>query len=490
MSAPLTDDYAAGIVRELRWLPAETEWVEFKVNQEDPDEVGRYVSGLSNAAAISGKTKGYLVWGIEDETHEVVGTAFSPSTKKVGGEVFENWLLRPLHPKIDFEFKELVIDGKRVVLLAVERAFKNPVRFKSEAYIRVGSALKKLKDAQAKERALWRALDETPFERLVAAEHVEADRVLQLLDYPSYFRLLNLPLPPSRNKVIEALADDDLIVPCEAGGWNVTNLGAALFAFDVAEFGSLKRKAMRVVEYPGQSRAEAETKKEQVGQYGYATGFAGLITYINGLLRPNEHVGQALRTEVPMYPELAVRELVANALIHQDFAVTGAGPMVEIFEDRIEVTNPGRPLVDTHRFVDTPPKSRNEALASLMRRMGICEERGTGIDKVIFQTEFYQLPAPLFEAPGDNTRVTLQSPRPLSEMDRGERVRACYLHACLKHVQRDYLTNSSVRERFGIEKKSSAQASRIIKEAVEAGEIRPYDPDAAPKLMKYVPHWA
>jgi hypothetical protein len=101
-----------------------------------------------------------------------------------------------------------------------------------------------------------------------------------------------------------------------------------------------------------------------------------------------------------MFPELAVRELVANALIHQDLFVTGAGPMVEIFDDRIEITNPGEPLVDTQRFVDTPLKSRNEGLASLMRRFRICEERGSGIDKVVQQVELFQLPAPLFERPG------------------------------------------------------------------------------------------
>ncbi len=88
-----------------------------------------------------------------------------------------------------------------------------------------------------------------------------------------------------------------------------------------------------------------------------------------------------------MFPELAIRELVANALIHQDFSVTGAGPTVEIFDDRIDITNPGEPLVDTQRFLDTPPRSRNEALASLMRRARICEERGSGIDKVVLEVE-------------------------------------------------------------------------------------------------------
>src|SRR5690606_28230026 len=120
MSAPLTDDYAIGIVQELRKLPAETEWAEFKVNKEDPEEIGRYVSALANSAAIAGKTRGYLVWGVEDGTHDVVGTTFSPTAKTVGNEVFENWLLRLLDPKVDFQFKEVTVDGERVVLLAIE----------------------------------------------------------------------------------------------------------------------------------------------------------------------------------------------------------------------------------------------------------------------------------------------------------------------------------------------------------------------------------
>src|SRR5260370_35045182 len=108
-----------------------------------------------------------------------------------------------------------------------------------------------------------------------------------------------------------------------------------------------------------------------------------------------------------MYPEKAIRELVANALIHQAFAVTGAGPMVEIFADRLEITNPGEPLVDTLRFIDTPPRSRNEVLAALMRRMKICEEGGTGIDKVIEAVEMYQLPAPDFQATLGSTKAML-----------------------------------------------------------------------------------
>ena len=164
--------------------------------------------------------------------------------------------------------------------------------------------------------------------------------------------------------------------------------------------------------------------------------------------------------------------------------------MVEIFEDRVEITNPGLPLVSPDRFVDTPPKSRNEALASLMRRFRICEERGSGIDKVVFQIELYQLPAPLFEVPPDSTRAVLFAHKNLRDMDKAERVRACYLHACLKYVTREFLTNASLRKRFGVEERNKASVSRYIRESVDEGAIKPFDLSAAPRLMKYVPWWA
>jgi ATP-dependent DNA helicase RecG len=480
-------DYLTGLVQELCKLPKEAEWVEFKHNNAEPKEIGTYLSALSNSAALNNKPFAYLLWGIEDESHTIVGTAFKPLSAKVGNEEMENWLLKLLEPKIHFRFHEINMDGLPVVLLEIPAALSNPVLFEGQAYIRVGSYKKKLKDHPEKERELWRAFDRMPFEKGIAMERVSSEQVLRLLDYSSYFDLLELALPDGRQAILQYLQDDELIIPCEAGKWSITNLGAVLFAKSLKEFSTLKRKAVRVIKYKGNGRVA--THKEREGAKGYANGFEGLIGYIMALIPGNEVIGQALRKNIPMFPELAVRELVANALIHQDFGISGAGPMVEIFDDRIEITNPGMPLVDLERFVNTPPKSRNESLASLMRRFRICEERGSGIDKVVFQIELFQLPAPMFEAPGEFTRTVLFSHKPLSEMDKADRVRACYLHACLKWAMRNYLTNSSLRERFGVEERNKATISRYIKESVEMGLIKPYDDDAAPKLRKYVPYW-
>jgi len=483
-----TPDYVTGLVHELRKLPNETEWLEFKRNDASPQDIGEYLSALANSAALYGKTHGYMVWGIDDATHEIVGTTFNPVKTKVGNEELENWLLHLLNPKIDFRFHSAVIDGSLVILLEVGRAFQHPVQFQNQEFIRIGTYKKKLKDFPEKERALWRVFDQTPFETLIAVQDVASNDVLSLLDYPAYFELLNLPLPANRDAILKSLLADELIARSERGNWHISNLGAILLAKKLDEFPSLRRKATRVIAYRGNSRVE--TLREQMGVRGYANGFEGLIGYVNGLLPTNEVIQQALRKTVPMYPELAVRELVANALIHQDFSVTGAGPMVEIFEDRMEVSNPGVPLVEVLRFLDSPPRSRNETLASFMRRIGVCEERGSGVDKVVFQTELFQLPAPAFEVVGESTRALLFAHRPLSRMDKADRIRACYLHACLRYVNRDFMTNTTLRNRFGIEAKNSAMASRLIKEAIEAGVVHPHDEAASKRLMKYVPFWA
>ena len=481
--------FLQSLVRELAALPAETPWVELKHNNGNPQEIGEYISALANAAALEGKARAYLLWGVENTSHALVGTTFDPTTARMGAEELESWLLRLLAPKINFHFHAVAVDGLPLVLLEIERAMRTPVQFSGVEYLRVGSYKKKLKEFPERERTLWRLFDTTPYELLAATEHVSGDEVLRLLDYPTYFDLMARPLPDGREALLQALAADELIAREDSGHWTVRNLGALLFAKRLSDFNHLQRKAVRVVVYEGHGRT-ATTRPEQEGKRGYAAGFEGLISYINGLLPSNDVVGQALRKPVPVYPEPAIRELVANALIHQDLSITGAGPMVEMFSDRMEITNPGTPLVDAQRLLDSPPRSRNEALASMMRRIGICEERGSGVDKVVFQTELYQLPAPAFEVLGESTRSTLFTPRQLVKMDPEDRQRAVYLHACLRYVERDFMTNTTLRGRFGLDVKNSAAASRLLRDALAAEVIRLHDPEAPPKYRKYVPWWA
>jgi len=301
------------------------------------------------------------------------------------------------------------------------------------------------------------------------------------------YDLLNLPYPSKRDGVIDKFLAEKFIKKA-ASKYHITNLGAILFAKNIKQFDKLQRKAIRIIVYKGKNRVF--TEREQIGTYGYAVGYEGMINWVNSQLPANEEIGKVFRKDARMYPEIAIRELIANAIIHQDFRETGTSPMIEIFDDRIEITNPGLPLITTNRFIDEF-QSRNEILASFMRRIGICEEKGSGIDKVIFHAELFQLPAPDFQTKEKHTKAIMYAFRELNDMDKKDKVRAAYQHACLCYVSNDKMTNQSLRERFKIDSKNAAIASRIIKDTLDAEMIKLDDPESkSRKYVKYIPYWA
>lgn len=476
------------LVEELALLPKETEWVEFKVNNSNPQEIGEYISALSNSACLHNKKYAYLVFGIQDGTHQIVGTNFNPYEEKIKSQELENWIATQLNPRIDFYIYEGIVKGKKIVIFLIEATISTPVKFKGIEYIRVGSYKKPLFEHPEKARKIWTKTVEIPFENQKAKIDLSDDTVLSLIDYSAYFDMIGINLPQNKEKILDKLVEEKLIIK-RYDSYDITNLGAILFAKDINNFESLSRKAIRVIQYQGNNRLN--TLKEQIGRKGYGNGFEGLITFINALLPSNEEVQKALREEVKVYPEIAIRELVANTIIHQDFNIKGTSPMIEIFYNRIEITNSGKPLINTLRFIDHSPESRNEKLAGFMRRLGICEERGSGIDKVIALCEIFQLPAPEF-IEGDNyTRVILFAPKTLHQMDRQDKIRACYQHCCLRYVSGEKMTNQTIRERFKIEDHNAATASRIIADTIKEELIRDDDENSkSRKFAKYVPFWS
>lgn len=475
------------VINELRKLEAETPCVEFKGNNSNPETIGNNISALSNAAALHSKEKAYKLWGIDDKTHEVIGTTFNPQTAKKGNESLELWLHKGMEPLVSFSFHRVQMDGYDVVLLEIEPANSAPVKFQGEAYIRIGANTRKLKESSNLEGELWNKFRTISFEELTALDDVDGETVISLLDCQKYFDMQQLPLP-SKKGMLDSFLNNRIIAKSDTGLYKITNLGAILFAKKFSDFKNLARKAIRVIKYEGSNRTK--TLLEIEFGMGYAFGFEALIGNINGLLPRNEVIGQALRKEVSMFPELAIRELVANAIIHQDFSIRGTSLMIEIFDGRMEITNPGVPLIAKERFVDSAPIARNEALAAFMRRIGICEERGSGYDKVIEKIEEYQLPAPEIEVSDKFTKITLDAHKSFSEMTKEERIWACYLHACLKRVSRAYATNSTLRERFNVSEKNSSMISRLIGEACAKELIKPADDGASLKNKKYLPFWA
>lgn len=476
------------LINNLRTFPSETPWLEFKCNNYDPAMIGEDISALANSAAISEKSCAYMLWGIDNETHEIVGTNRNFQTVRRGNEELESWLRHQLSRNADFEFHEVVMNDKNVGILIIYRAVNQTVTFEKTDYIRVGSYTKKLSEYPELQAQLWDKIRSSKFEDRYAKQDLELEKALQLLDYSVYFDIIGMPQPSNAVSIAYYMQEEELVVRQDNGLYAITNLGAILFAKRLSDFPRISRKAIRVAQFRGNNRLDL-LKEDVIGK-GYAVGFEGLIKYIEALIPSQEIINGALREKESAYPLVAIRESVANALIHQDFSVTGAGPVVEIFEKRIEITNPGVPLVDVRRIIDNPPKSRNEKLAELMRRLRMREELGTGWDKIVISAELQQLPAPRIDLYQDSTRVTLFSEMPFTSIPAEEKLWACYLHACIKQVEGEQLTNSSLRKRFGVKESSSGSISRLIKDAVAAGVIKPLDPSTAPRYMKYIPVWA
>ncbi|NLH59780.1 MAG: transcriptional regulator [Ignavibacteriales bacterium] len=473
------------LLNKLVKQPNENEWLEFKLNFHSGDEIGELISALSNGACLHNQPFGYLVFGVEDKTHQIHGTTFKPKSHKKGNEDLESWLLQRLNPRIDFEVCEFNYDDtKHISIYIIPAAQNRPVEFNHNSFIRINCVTRKLNDFPEKQAKIWKK-DAAPFEKEVAKDNLIASDIAKYLSTESYFDLMRIPYPSNQEAVIEKFLEEGLVV--KRKGYAITKLGALLFAKQLKDFEGIERKSVRVIVYKGKNKVE--TEREQTGVKGYALGFEGLVDWTNSQLPANEEIGKALRKDTRMYPEIAIRELVANALIHQDLNEKGF-PMVEIFNDRIEISNPGTPLVQPDRFIDAYV-SRNEKLADLMRRLGFCEEKGSGLDKVIHFIELYQLPPVNVVVAESRTRVTLYSYKSLNDLDKKEKIRACYQHACLKYVSNEKMTNQTLRERFKIESQNAAIASRIIRDALEERVIKEDNPESkSRKYASYLPFWA
>ncbi len=479
----MNTDQLEKLLENLLRGSSESETLEFKQNYSDPDEIGKRISALSNSANLHDKKSAYLVFGVEDTTYNIIGTSFLRSQAKVGNDQLEFWLSKFINPSIDFRIYESNYREKNVVIFEIPPAVDQPIKFKNIAYIRIGSATPKLSDYPLKESQIWNNIQKNSFEKGIAKEHVTVSEVLDLLDYSKYISLTGQALPNETHHIVDKMVQHGLVKKVFDNDYDITNIGAILFAKNLNNFPTVKRKSVRVILYKGNTKVDRIKEKEEL--LGYAISFESLLSYINDKLPHSEEISKALRQEVKMYPEVSIREFVANALIHQDLSISGAGPMVEIFENRIEITNTGEPLIDTDRFIDHPPRSRNEDMASFMRQIGVCEEGGTGVDRALVNIAIYQLPAPSFEKYDNFTKVTLYAHKELRDMTLDDKVRACYQHCVLRYIEKARMTNTTLRERLGIGDKNYPAASAIIRATIEKRLIK-----EAEKPKEYIPIWA
>lgn len=461
-------------------IPSELNELDWKSGLSDKsDRLAQHISAFANM-----KGGGVLVYGVNND-----GTCFSlnkdiiDKTVQTLGNIAHNNLAY----SIQIEHSVMEFDGYNLLFVYIPEQSDKPVHLRGKdiytSYHRSAGQTVKMSRNQVK--ALIAASQGITFEQQVAKDSLTKEDVLKLINYKALYRLLDKNIPQSTDSIIERLVDYQL---CRNEGdtWSITNLGAILFANKLQDFPNMIGHEVVVRKYVGTNNRFQEF--EQHGSYGYAVGFEGLVDFIMN------HTGieqiDLKRESLPTYPRVAIREFVANALVHQDFAISGIPVTIEIFTNRISITNAGAPLNDINRLIDLPPQSRNEQLAQMMFTLGICERRGSGIDRAIAAIEKMFLPPVKFTKSEQHTRIFMFPQKSLKEMTKPEKISACYQHACLMYEDGERINNQSVRERFELSKNDSSIASRIISDTLEAGLIKPADMEtASKKYMTYIPFY-
>lgn len=462
----------------------ELDWKETLSPQND--KLCRHICAFANHPG-----GGYLVFGIEDKTAIPKGIKKSDADTIIA--TLANLCRNNVSPLVSIDHSIEEFQDVSLLFIHIRESAVKPVHLASksieDSYIRSGGTTRK---ASRPEIGGLMLNSKTPvFEELHASKLKNAVEVMTLLDYASIYRLLKKPVPSNAEEILYWLEQEKMINNVDGNGYYITNFGALAAAHNLNEFDTLSRKSIRVIKYEGKNKSGGS--KEYPGNKGYAIGFEGLIQFIKSLLPGSEVIKHALREETSVYPEIALREIIANALIHQDFSIRGSGPMIEIFEDRIEVSNPGRllPSKKIDRLIRTTPESRNETLAQAFRRYNICEERGSGFEKSVIAIELYGLPPLKFEETENSFKVVLYAPKAFADMTVQERIDAVYQHSVIKYYSSEGMTNGSLRARFKMHEKQRSQISRLIKDTIESGKIKIKDPDnISDKFSIYVPYWA
>jgi predicted HTH transcriptional regulator len=481
------------MAKALDLLRASLEPPQHELNELDwkavlsPDKK-RLTEHLSAFANLPGG--GYLVFGV-DGTGQPVGVS-QAEVEKITNQL-ANLGREALEPKLALDHGVETYEGVRLLFVHIPESTVKPVHLRGkgleDAFIRSGGTTR---GASRQEIGTLMLHSRTPrWEELPASMLLPDDDLSTKLNAVPILKMLERPPISTDAELLDWMSSEHFISREPTGGGYVTNLGAISAARKLAEFPDLSRKAVRVVVYDGLNKAK--TRQEKEGTKGYAVSFQGLLEFVMSLLPQSEVIQQALRVKRTVYPEIALREIIANALIHQDFSISGAGPLIEIYNDRIEVSNPGGllPSKRLDRLICTQPESRNELLARAFRRYKICEERGSGLLKAGLEVELYGLPPIQFEAGPTHFKVTLYSPRTFAHMAQRERLNACYQHAVLKHFSDGAMTNQSLRERLKMSERQRSAVSQLIQEAIDLKLIKPADPEnKSKKFAEYVPAWA
>lgn len=480
------DDQIELIARGLISMKGESSTCEFKMNQASPEEIGIRISALSNMAAIEDAEYGYIIWGVRDSDYKIIGTDLSFKTWKNGNEDIIPYFENCLSPHIILNPYEITIDGKHMMILEIPAAAHYATLFKGTAYCRIESYTKDIRQYPELEKKLFARLSDTSAEKRIVLSSLDEKELFSLLDFNKYYDRLGLPVPGPSSSKIASFVREGFLVDESGGRYSVTALGALLFAKDLNYFQNLSTKIPRLIRY--NTKMRDETMGRASFSEGYALDFENMQQTVLSYLAKPDVFENGIRKNAYDLPEIAVRECLGNLLIHQDLLSNGT-PLIEIFPDRVEFTNPGELSIPADRVIDVAPSPKNPLLASFLRRINIGDTAGTGFDKIVASMERMGLAAPKVESALGNCRVILYRNKRFDTMEQDEKLLSVYDHCVLLYVSNMNMTNTTLRERFKLGDEAKYKISRLISLAVNKGLIKKRE-STDRKDASYIPYWA
>ena len=383
------------LVKELRNLPTETQWVDYKSDNPDLYIIGKDISALANSATIKDKEHSYIILNDASQINSLISIYNEKQDNNIDNNQLESSLRKLLSKNVIFDIKTVKLEEKLTSVIIISKAQDRPVLFENVAYIHVANNTHRLNDYPHLQSCFWDKVRINSFEESPAFMDLTAENAVRHLDYNIYFESSNTKTPSTLKDVASFMEKDGVIKRQENSLYSITNLGAIAFAKNLYEFSNVSRKTLRIVQYEGNNRLNM--LKEYIRVKGYAADFKECLQLIMALLPCHQKVINGIKTLENAFPETIVGELLSNALIHQDLSATGTGPTVEIFNNRIEIINPGTLLIDVNRIIDSKFKSRNRKLAGLFCRLYKGEDTMTGWEKIVSECEAHNLTAPVIE---------------------------------------------------------------------------------------------
>ncbi len=358
-------DTSIDIIRELLEYDSEREWFEFKVNRFEPDELGEYISALSNSAAMAGRKYAYMVWGVDDKTHETVGTDFD-CNRDVKNEPLKHYLARQLSPDVNFVFEDVYIDNKKLTLLTIPAAKTVPVSYARERYIRIGSSKENLRKYPEKESFLFEVLRHG----LPTLENTPSRyQDLTFEQLLIYYGAKGLKLNPDTFK-------KNLSFYTEDGKYNML---AQLLSDD-------SHMQIRVAVFSGRTKADSMYSVREFGNQCLLYSLDEVLRYgdVLNIIQADERDRVVERKEVPLFENDAFREAVINAFVHNRW-VSGNEPMITVFSDRIEILSRGSlaPEQTMEGFFAGESVPVNKKLSEIFLQLHISEKTGRGVPRIV-----------------------------------------------------------------------------------------------------------